>query len=562
MKKSSKAISLLLSGIMAATCFGSAAVTVSAAQADGEPTGVMTEEERLAAGHELVYFKFPEKAWGSLSGVKWNTKKHTVNVFCNFYAIYGNKKDVKSREWEAPSTSMMADAKGSDTFYFDITDSKQIAEKDDDDHKMEPGAAYGIVFSTKVNANDPNTLKPNSDGYRTCDLYFNTNCIGDTFVVDEPAKTRENTANSQKIDYCAHSRNGIGKPLRKISTLGAYIDGVAPYPAPDAFELAEFLHSYIDFFGGTSGKWLRYMMDRFETNAIDVYCTFVELYGWTSAAQRVAKLLDLPYPVPARITSVELTEECCGVTVPDDAGYTAEVFVQNNKTIFTVSPKNGYAFAAKPKVFLNGFYREMRVSYDSGKTYIDSVDGKIIVTDMPVEKLISKVELDIGSNELAAGEPVPEITAPDGAGYTVDAVWEPADSTFAYDTDYTLTAVYTAKNGYYFNETTTCETNLVVSKELTDTHMTVKVTFHTGPAPDPDAVIGDVDGDGAITIQDATLIQRRGVELEPFTAWQDRLADTDGDGRVSIFDVTCVSRYLAEMSEGFGNTGKTLREIT
>ena len=141
-------------------------------------------------------------------------------------------------------------------------------------------------------------------------------------------------------------------------------------------------------------------------------------------------------------------------------------------------------------------------------------------------------------------------------------MWEPADSTFAYDTGYTLTAAYTAKDGYYFDETTTCETELSVSKELTDKkHMVVTVTFRTDPAPLPDAIIGDIDGDGEITIQDATLIQRRGVEMEVFTALQEKLADVDGDGRVSILDVTCVQRYIAELGEGSGNTGKKLSEI-
>ncbi len=80
--------------------------------------------------------------------------------------------------------------------------------------------------------------------------------------------------------------------------------------------------------------------------------------------------------------------------------------------------------------------------------------------------------------------------------------------------------------------------------------------------PDRPAVgkIGDVNGDGEVTIEDATLIQRRGVELEAFTEVQEKLADVNGDGRVSILDVTCIQKYLAEMADGIGNTGKTLYE--
>ena len=194
MRKSSKVMSLLLSGLMATSCFSMALASVSAAPVESESTGVDTAEQRIAAGHQLVYFQFPSTVWGnpSSSTVKWNTKKHTANVFCNYYAIYGNQNEVKTRAWEAPSTSMIKDVKAS-TLYFDITESGQ--------GEVEEGAEYGILFSTKANAGQADLLQPNSDGYQTCDLYFNSTLLGHTYSVDEPAQTRENTANSQKIDY-------------------------------------------------------------------------------------------------------------------------------------------------------------------------------------------------------------------------------------------------------------------------------------------------------------------------------------------------------------------------
>ena len=71
-------------------------------------------------------------------------------------------------------------------------------------------------------------------------------------------------------------------------------------------------------------------------------------------------------------------------------------------------------------------------------------------------------------------------------------------------------------------------------------------------------IIGDVDGDGQVTINDATEIQKRGVELVIFDEKQEKLADVNGDKRISILDVTCIQKYLAEQTEGIGNTGKTL----
>ena len=57
------------------------------------------------------------------------------------------------------------------------------------------------------------------------------------------------------------------------------------------------------------------------------------------------------------------------------------------------------------------------------------------------------------------------------------------------------------------------------------------------------------------SIDDASLIQRAGIDLAKLTDTQRALADVNGDGRVSILDVTCVQKYLAEYTSGTGKTG-------
>ena len=63
-------------------------------------------------------------------------------------------------------------------------------------------------------------------------------------------------------------------------------------------------------------------------------------------------------------------------------------------------------------------------------------------------------------------------------------------------------------------------------------------------------LIGDADGDGQVTIVDATWIQRY---LASFTLdfFDETAADVDGDGEVSILDATWIQRYLAEMPVKF-----------
>ena len=55
---------------------------------------------------------------------------------------------------------------------------------------------------------------------------------------------------------------------------------------------------------------------------------------------------------------------------------------------------------------------------------------------------------------------------------------------------------------------------------------------------------GDADGDGEVTVIDATVLQRQlaGITVNAFDA---AAADADGDGEVTILDVTLIQRWLA-----------------
>ena len=65
-------------------------------------------------------------------------------------------------------------------------------------------------------------------------------------------------------------------------------------------------------------------------------------------------------------------------------------------------------------------------------------------------------------------------------------------------------------------------------------------------------LLGDVNGDGVINIDDATDIQKYVAELIEFTDGQKFVADTDGDGIISIKDVTQIQRYVAEYIDKLG----------
>ena len=64
--------------------------------------------------------------------------------------------------------------------------------------------------------------------------------------------------------------------------------------------------------------------------------------------------------------------------------------------------------------------------------------------------------------------------------------------------------------------------------------------------PSVTKLLGDVDGNGEVTIIDATLLQRYLVELN-VNAFDSEAADTDGDGDISIADATFIQRWLAQI---------------
>ena len=81
------------------------------------------------------------------------------------------------------------------------------------------------------------------------------------------------------------------------------------------------------------------------------------------------------------------------------------------------------------------------------------------------------------------------------------------------------------------------------------------VTEFKVDAPDaPKAMYGDVNGDGAITVEDATLLQKISLGLVEATNEQLICADVTGDGNVSIRDVTLVQKFIAG---GYTYTGLT-----
>lgn len=67
-------------------------------------------------------------------------------------------------------------------------------------------------------------------------------------------------------------------------------------------------------------------------------------------------------------------------------------------------------------------------------------------------------------------------------------------------------------------------------------------------------ILGDVDGDGKVTVVDAAMIQRYSTSVIDLSDFALFAADVDGDGNVTVLDATWIQRWLNHLSapEGIG----------
>ena len=80
----------------------------------------------------------------------------------------------------------------------------------------------------------------------------------------------------------------------------------------------------------------------------------------------------------------------------------------------------------------------------------------------------------------------------------------------------------------------------------------------TNPTEGETIIMGDVDGDGVVTIIDATYIQRKLASIPILFELNETVADTDEDGSVTIIDATYIQRWLANLPSN-DNIGKPIK---
>ncbi|MDO4747783.1 MAG: dockerin type I repeat-containing protein, partial [Eubacteriales bacterium] len=75
---------------------------------------------------------------------------------------------------------------------------------------------------------------------------------------------------------------------------------------------------------------------------------------------------------------------------------------------------------------------------------------------------------------------------------------------------------------------------------------------HLIPREQPaDYILGDVNGDGEVSVVDATLVQRHVAKTTVLEGTALLAADVTGEGEVSVVDATVIQRFVAKVIEEF-----------
>ena len=107
----------------------------------------------------------------------------------------------------------------------------------------------------------------------------------------------------------------------------------------------------------------------------------------------------------------------------------------------------------------------------------------------------------------------------------------------------------TVNKTYEYTATTSDITNPTIIQPTTVAPTTVQPTTVApttiAPTTSPDFILGDVDGDGRLSIKDATYIQKYNVGMEGYETIDLTVGDVDGDGRVSVKDATEIQKLIS-----------------
>ena len=79
-------------------------------------------------------------------------------------------------------------------------------------------------------------------------------------------------------------------------------------------------------------------------------------------------------------------------------------------------------------------------------------------------------------------------------------------------------------------------------------------------AADTTYIKGDAQGDGSVTVLDATTVQKKLADLNVYS-FNEKAADVDGNG-LDVNDATNIQRYVAQFADPYGIGNVVTEKVT
>ena len=291
-------------------------------------------------------------------------------------------------------------------------------------------------------------------------------------------------------------------------------------------------------------------------------CTGLTIYGYSgNYSETYANNNSIPFVELECDHSVLITKHYCPADSCTD-GYTGDVYCQIcGLLIETGRPieKSGHIYESEvvgeATCISNGIIKHTcTICHDSYLEYTDTVGHDY--TDTVVAPTCYSKGYTIHECSVCGYVCSDSYTNMIAHNYT-ESVVEPACDHAGYtehvcsECGYTYTDNYTDALEHYYESTLISEASLTSVGIM---HYQCKYCgdnyVETIPMLEPEIIyyLGDVDGDGEVTIIDATFIQRHLASLAIPFKMNEATADTDGDGEITIIDATFIQRYLASLA--------------
>lgn len=156
--------------------------------------------------------------------------------------------------------------------------------------------------------------------------------------------------------------------------------------------------------------------------------------------------------------------------------------------------------------------------------------------------------------------PAPVLTVEEGAHYSIysdleyqysqwytknNDEYSTFEGTFEKGGKYYIDIMLVPDFGYWLDDDTVVTASGATVEEAYG-QMALSVSLSTQAVPP--TVLGDADGDGRVTANDTTWIQRFILQMKVSSSFNESAADVNNDGKITVVDVTWIQRWLVGMT--------------